>query len=108
MANCVEAGTHHHLMRSQRAKVVASAICLLGIIAVGLELEERLRVGSLMHLMHGRFSQCILRRVHLVLWRWLWQKHRFRIRNLLHLRQQLGLLLYAAGRGETKQTKSYY
>lgn len=89
-------------MRSQRAKVVASAICLLSVVAIGLELEERLGVGSLMHLMHGRFAQCILRRVHLVLWRWLWQQYRLRIRNLLHLRQQLRLLLYATGRGKTK------
>lgn len=88
--------THHHLMRAQRAEVVASAICLLGIVTVGLELEERLRVGTLVHLVHGWLAQCILRRVHLVLGRRLWQQHRFRIRHLLHLGQQLRFLLYAA------------
>jgi len=78
---------------------------LLGVVAIGLELEEGLRVGTLVHLVHGRLAQRVLWRVHLVWRRRLGQKHRFCVRHLFHLRQQLGLLLDAAGRREAGPEK---
>lgn len=98
--------TDHHLVGTQCSEVVATTIRLLGVVAVGLELEEGLRVGTLVHLVHRGLAQRVLRRVHLIGRRRLWQEHWLRIRHLLHLGQQLGLLLDATGRGEAVWMKT--